>query len=307
MVKILPDKTQRAHKLRPRFKGPYKKIAEFGNNVEVINWSPDRKVQYETKYKNQAEIPKFDKHIVHKDRLKPVKESAFYYDQNLARKFYNIFWDNIKDATPITSVMRQYKPATKEDDQPQNRPSSLILPTQLGIKTNVKPFGVEAYTNLQHNQRRKPPSTSTDDTDDDSVSHKIGPTSRDHNTSDPTPEDRRETSPSSQYSMSDATDESQEEGANLELPDVPTKTSQTRSEKNISLGAIPKTPNRNQWSEGPTSTPVVTRPKLITPKIKERWIVGVKNSDSVLVIPGEVQTAEVESPPKREGQKIAPM
>ena len=306
MVKILPDKTQRAHKLRPRFKGPYKIIAEFENNVEVINWSPDRKVQYETKYKNQAEIPKFDKHIVHKDRLKPVKESAFYYDQNLARKFYNIFWDNIKDATPITSVVRQYKPATKEDDQPQNRPSSLILPTQLGIKTNVKPFGVEAYTNLQHNQRRKPPSTSTDDTDDDSVSHKIGPTSRDHNTSDPTPEDRRETSPSSQYSMSDATDESQEEGANLELPDVPTKTSQTRPEKDISLGAIPKTPNRNQWSEGSTSTPVVTRPKLITPKIKERWIVGVKNSDSVLVIPGEVQTAEVESPPKREGQKIAP-
>ena len=266
MVKILPDKTQRAHKLRPRFKGPYKIIAEFENNVEVINWSPDRKVQYETKYKNQAEIPKFDKHIVHKDRLKPVKESAFYYDQNLARKFYNIFWDNIKDATPITSVMRQYKPATKEDDQPQNRPSSLILPTQLGIKTNVKPFGVEAYTNLQHNQRRKPPNTSTDDTDDDSVSHKIGPTSRDHNTSDPTPEDRRETSPSSQYSMSDATDESQEEGANLELPDVPTKTSQTRPEKDISLRAIPKTPNRNQWSEGPTSTPVVTRPKLIPQK-----------------------------------------
>ena len=42
----------------------------------VINWLPDRKVQYESKYKNQAEIPKFDKHIVHKDRLKPVKESA---------------------------------------------------------------------------------------------------------------------------------------------------------------------------------------------------------------------------------------
>ena len=106
MIKILPDKTQRAHKLRPKFKGPYKIVAEFENNVEVINWSPDRKVQYETKYKNQAEIPKFDKHIVHKDRLKPVKESAFYYDQSLARKFYSIFWDNIKDVAPITSVER---------------------------------------------------------------------------------------------------------------------------------------------------------------------------------------------------------
>ena len=107
--------------------------------------------------------------------------------------------------------------------------------------------------------------------------------------------------------MSDATDESQEEEVNLEVPNVPTKTSQTRPEKDISLGAIPRTPKRNQWSEGSTSTPVVTRPNLITPKIKERWIVGVKGSDSVLVIPGEIQIAEVDSSPRRrESHRIAP-
>ena len=53
--------------------------------------------------------------------------------------------------------------------------------------------------------------------------------------------------------------------------------------------------------------PVVTRPKLITPKIKERWIVGVKGSDSVLVIPGKTKAMTLDSSPKRKGShKVAP-
>ena len=51
MIKVREDNTQRAHKLRPRYKGPYKIVKEFENNVEVIDWSPTRKVQLLHKYK----------------------------------------------------------------------------------------------------------------------------------------------------------------------------------------------------------------------------------------------------------------
>ena len=54
MIKNQPDNTLRAHKLRPRFSGPYKIIREFQNNVEVIPWMVDRKVKLVDKYKNLA-------------------------------------------------------------------------------------------------------------------------------------------------------------------------------------------------------------------------------------------------------------
>ena len=73
MIKIQPDQTKRAHKLRPKFKGPYKIIREFQNNVEVIDWSDEKRQIFEDKYKNQASnIPKFEKYLAHKIRLKTM-------------------------------------------------------------------------------------------------------------------------------------------------------------------------------------------------------------------------------------------
>ena len=140
MIKSKEDNTQRAHKLRPRYVGPYKITREFQNNVEVIPWMPDRKVKLIHKYKNEARnIPKFEKYLISKDRLKPCSDITFYYDQFLARQFYQQFWDSIRDVEPIHEVERYVHPIEYETMKPKNRPSSLILPAKLGIPKNLLP------------------------------------------------------------------------------------------------------------------------------------------------------------------------
>ena len=105
---------------------------------------------------------------------------------------------------------------------------------------------------MHNNQRRKTPSTSTDETDDDSVSHQTDQASRDPSALDPTPEEGRETSPSSQYSMSDATDESQEDEVNLEVPNVPTEISPAkRAEKDTSRELYQRLHNVVNGQKGP--------------------------------------------------------
>ena len=140
MIKKKEDNTKRAHKLRPRFIGPYKIVEEYQNNVEVIPWMPDRKIKLIHKYKNEAKrIPKFEKYLVSKDRIKPADNLSFYFDEALSRRFYQEFWDLIKDVQPIQEVERYVHPADYETLKPKHRPSSLILPAKLGILENFKP------------------------------------------------------------------------------------------------------------------------------------------------------------------------
>ena len=62
MIKIKEDNTKRCHKLRPRFKGPFKITKEFQNNIEVIPWMPDQRTKFIEKYHNESKrIPKFEK------------------------------------------------------------------------------------------------------------------------------------------------------------------------------------------------------------------------------------------------------
>ena len=65
--------------------------------------------------------------------LSRCSELAWYYDENLARKFYNLFWDNLRIIQPITEVTRKYAPQEALEEIPKNRPTSLILPAKLGI------------------------------------------------------------------------------------------------------------------------------------------------------------------------------
>ena len=140
MIKKRIDQTKRAHKLRPRYTGPYKIIREFPNNVEVIPWSRDKRTKLISKYKNEAQgIPKFEKFLISKDRIKPCSNLTYYYDEALARKFYQTFWDVVKDVEPIKTVERHITPTDYVDKQPTHRPSSLILPAQLGIRNNPIP------------------------------------------------------------------------------------------------------------------------------------------------------------------------
>ena len=135
MIKNRIDQTQRVHKLRPRYSGPYKIVREFENNVEVIDWRPNRKVQVIHKYKNEARnIPMFERYLIGKDRVKPCGDLTYYYDENLSRRFYQEFWDLIRDVQPITEVERIAKPSHYEDKVPDHRPSSLIFPAHIGVK-----------------------------------------------------------------------------------------------------------------------------------------------------------------------------
>ena len=135
MIKKIIDQTQRQHKLKARFTGPYKIIREYENNVEVIPWMENRKTKFIDKYHNEARnIPKHEKYLVSKDRLKPCSDLTFYYDDQLSRAFFQLFWDTIKDVQPIKYVERYAVPNQNIDKIPTHRPSSLLLPIQLGIK-----------------------------------------------------------------------------------------------------------------------------------------------------------------------------
>ena len=48
-------------------------------------------------------------------------------------RFYQIFWDTVRDIQPIKEVTRKYTPTEHIIERPKHRPTSLILPIQLGI------------------------------------------------------------------------------------------------------------------------------------------------------------------------------
>ena len=134
MIRARDDPTVRVHKLRPRYTGPYKIVREYQNNVEVIDWRPHRKVALIHKYKNEARnIPKFERYLVNKDRLKPCGDLSHYFDENLSRRFFQEFWDLIRDVQPITDIERMANPSQFVHEMPKHRPSSLITPAQVGI------------------------------------------------------------------------------------------------------------------------------------------------------------------------------
>ena len=171
MIKENEDHTKRAHKLRPRFKGPFKIVQEYQNNVEVIDWSPTRKAQFIHKYKNEARnIPKYHRQLISKDRIKPCDQMAFYYDENLARRFYQEFWDAIRDVEPIQEIERHITPTAYVDHQPPHRPSSLILPLQIGIKKIPVPQDFVQQPVKKTRKKHKTPSSTTDSS---GSSHKI--------------------------------------------------------------------------------------------------------------------------------------
>ena len=76
----------------------------------------------------------FERYLIGKDRVKPCGDLTYYYDENLSRRFYQEFWDLIRDVQPITEVERIAKPSHYEDKVPDHRPSSLIFPAQIGVK-----------------------------------------------------------------------------------------------------------------------------------------------------------------------------
>ena len=158
MIKLNEDNTKRCHKLRPRFKGPFKITKEFQNNLEVIPWMPNQRTKFIEKYHNESKrIPKFEKYLISKDRVKPITNMTYYYDDNLARHFYQTFWDQIRDVKPITEVERFMQPQEEiklENDNP-NRPSSVVQPHQLGIPRKWNKIKKD-QENIQPYLRKKP-------------------------------------------------------------------------------------------------------------------------------------------------------
>ena len=170
MIKKKIDQTQRQHKLKPRFSGPYKIIKEYENNVEVIPWMENRKIKFIDKYHNEARnIPKHEKYLISKDRLKPCSNLTFYFDDHLSRAFFQLFWDAIKDVQPIKYVERYATPNQHLDKIPTHRPSSLLLPVRLGIKDIPIPKHHLKKNQKKNNKNQHPkPLTSSSDSDNDS-------------------------------------------------------------------------------------------------------------------------------------------
>ena len=287
MIKIQPDQTKRAHKLRPRFKGPYKIIREFQNNVEVIDWSDEKRPIFEDKYKNQASnIPKFEKYLVHKDRLKPCSEIAWYYDENLARKFYNLFWDNIREIQPIMEVTRNYTPQEALEEIPKNRPTSLILPARLGIKTNGKLGFNQREIKKKQQQEYESSSDDSESSDDEDNSrkpqNKMSPIEQVQ-----TPEKRLEKSPSSSTNVSLEDD----------IPDM---------QDWIQI----RVPGREIGIQD-TSRVKTSRPRLVKPRKLEKWILnpeleGLEDSEIVTVSPEKEKssTNKHQNPTERSYEEI---
>ena len=173
MVKKRIDQTERQHKLRPRYTGPYKIVKEYENNCEIIPWMKDRKIKFIDKYHNEARnVPKHEKYLISKDRLKPCSKLTFYYDDQLSRAFYQLFWDAIKDVQPIHQVERHTVPDEHLDKIPRSRPSSLLLPAKVGIKEIPLRKEQTKIKNKKREIRRKMDQESTSDENDDDDQHK---------------------------------------------------------------------------------------------------------------------------------------
>ena len=175
MIKKREDNTKRAHKLRPRYLGPYKVTKEYEQNCEVIPWWPDRKVGMIHKYKNEARnIPKFEKYLISKDRLKPCDDLTFYFDEGLARRFYQEFWDLVRDTQPVQEIERHVNAEITPERTTANRPSSMIRPSQIGIPNIPIPRDSHQIPKPRKGPKKKPPSShsrnpgNTDSEDDSS-------------------------------------------------------------------------------------------------------------------------------------------
>ena len=167
MIKEVPDYTKRAHKLRPRYKGPYKIVKEYENNVEVIAWQDERRIKLIHKYKNEAKnIPKFEKYLISKDRIKPCNNLTFYYDDCLARRFFQEFWDLIRDVQPIAEVERHVRTTDYQEDNPPNRPSSIIYPKDIGIQRIPLTKQAIAHRRPKHKKKRDTSSETSEESSD---------------------------------------------------------------------------------------------------------------------------------------------
>ena len=162
MIKETVDQTKQLHKLRPRWRGPYKILKEFPTNLEVIDWSPDKQVTWQARYKGEGRIPKFERFLVNKEFTKPCQQAAFYYDHNLTRQFFNLFWESVESLNPITEVVPDH---VKMHDICGNKYKLDNYPTpgQLGIV----PFQTQHCANMEPMIPRQ---VIQDDIQDDSVS-----------------------------------------------------------------------------------------------------------------------------------------
>ena len=107
LVRYKTQATQRAHKLRPKFKGPFRIVKDKGkNHVVLLPWSPSYRRKFERKYKFQSvsDIPVKECFIVHKSNIQLAPNTTNQLDDQLGRKFIKLFWNSIDDATPVEFI-----------------------------------------------------------------------------------------------------------------------------------------------------------------------------------------------------------
>ena len=78
LIKVIPDATKCQHKLRVNYRGPYKILQNYENNLLVVPWwdSYRNKLLPGFKYEGKNAIPKSDLILDQKDRCKPTSRCS---------------------------------------------------------------------------------------------------------------------------------------------------------------------------------------------------------------------------------------
>ena len=171
MIKLDRDATKRMSKLRPTHRGPFKILQDLGQNLEVIPWSQQYRRKFLTLYKNQGKlVPKNERFLVSKDKIKPASTQQFFFNDAIGRRFFNLFFETIDDIEPAKEV--QYSP---ENDEIQILPksvlssTSLVHPHKIGLHYNIQipPSSHNTIPKIR-NVPKKPFNEDDDDSDNDS-------------------------------------------------------------------------------------------------------------------------------------------
>ena len=243
---------------------------------------------------------------------------AFYYDENLARRFYQEFWDAIRDVEPIQEVERHTRPTAYIDHPPPHRPSSLILPLKIGIKPSpITPEEIKepikkpkkkkntssSTTTSSHSSHRKGKPTNSPQInpggvvpDTASSEHSSGSSSDSAPDSDPDDEDHNDNNhPPNQENHNNLEHQEQNDSPEQRPPPIP---------QPKTYGHRPISTYQNYRPHRPTTpfgrgtvSPLRPRP------VREYWstippstVIGLRGSESVIIVPQSPQQVHNEEP-----------
>ena len=179
MIQKEPDATKQMHKLRKRWTGPFKIMAQSDTNLVVLPWWESYRTKFTHVYKNEGKkVPQCETFLIHKDRVKPTSSVAWYMNDRMGRAFYSAFWEQVESLEPILEVVPDR--TLKHQDHSvagKNRPTSVVNASMLGLTSHPQLFTANDdidSINRRFQTTEDLESSDDDDEDDDDDIHVIG-------------------------------------------------------------------------------------------------------------------------------------